>query len=522
MTPKRVLGTRRSVGAIFTAALLTCASFTASYGGEGGDTGSIVLAAAIPVSLDPVSGRADQGLDSSLYAANESLPGLNLGATPLQAPASLQSPVSLQALPLPALPVNDPSPWSVAALDSVIRSASAPLSTRYDSHGNVIVDMSYWDTADSSLRMVYGNRLRSQPATPSAEKLDEQVGIDLNLALGTGLFHLRTERGLAAAGAGNTMNDDSLTSLQYGYSANLGKLRYGADYVQAGNAYSDFLKMGGAKPVRDQESTTVWTRVPLNHRVSLQASTEESRKDLDGARNQPHYIDELTGLKAHFVLANRPYLGSSLWYREGLRSADYVPEGQTYGDGDVRSSGAAFEMRNDWGTHSITASQAVTYGGAAGWTDQNISQSLASTLYPYNWLTFGLDLSSSEDSTRSSDGPWSGRHRSKALWASYNPPAKSFTVTCSGYSDSYSTGDGSTRYSESYTNFTVAFDRFSVLETRMPLALTLQFSAYADEVYSSQNTNDVTLWLRFGRGGLIQSGAREWYLAEPERLTYLH
>lgn len=505
---------RRRAGALLLTAWWTCAAPTASFGGGTPGTDSLALAAAAPSSFASLA-LGVSPLDAGLSLASYVPAGRpSLGALLSRSSAAQASWVPIgdeRTDSAPAALQDEISDWTGVTLDEALPSAAPPVSTRYDSDDNVFVDMSCWDTDQSSLRMVYGNRADRQAAAPAVGKADEEVGIDLSLALGAGVFHARTERGLIDSAPTSPVDEDALTAFQYGYSANLGRLRYGADYALAGSEYSDLLGMGGAKPKRDHETTTLWTRLPVSRRVSLQASTEELRKDLGAAPGKPRYVDELTGLKAHFVLANRPYLGSSFWYQQGLRSADYLPDGQAYGDGDVRSSGAALEMHNGWSSHSFTTNEAVAYDRLEGWADQTVSQSLDSTLYPYGGLTLGITLTSSEDSTRSAGARWLGTYRSEALWARYSPPRKRFSLSWSGYSDGYSTLDGSTDYSESYTNLTVAFEDFSLLATRLPLALTLQFSAYADAVYSSQNTNDMTLWLRLGKGRPARPRRRERY-----------
>lgn len=492
---------------LLAAALWSGTSFAASSEGGAGVTDGAELALAALGPLDSLRLRADDLLHWSVRPATyETYPGA--GGDALLASSPLSSPAWLSA-------DGNSSLLSPLTLKLPLQAAPAPVSTRYDSHhNNMLVDMSWWHVGDSSLRMLYGDHLQSQAAS-SANPADQQVGLDLNLALGDGLFHARTSRALAAPDSGQFSVTD-LTSLQYGYAANLGKIRYGADYVHAGSAYNQIFEADGPTPQPNDATTTLWTRVPLTSRFSLQASKQQLRKALAGTPGKPSYVDDLTGLKAHFVLlAQRPYMGSSLWYEEGLRNTQYVSEGSMPGDGNVRSSGAAFQVSNAWGSHSFATSQTVAYDATTGGLNQSLSQSLSSTVYPYNWFSLGLSATASEDTTQTGSSLWLGTYKSEAMWASYTPPQRHLTLTWSGSAHGYSTLDKSSDYSQTYENFTVKFDRFSLLGASMPLALTLQFSTYSDQVYSTQNTNDVALWLQFGRGELASRIARlRPYLAD--------
>ena len=490
------------MGVLLTAALCSGTSFAAPPGSGVGTIDAAGLVGAVLGSLDSLQLRADDSLDWSLRpAAHETLRGALDDVLLHWSPASSPPPLAMDAASAPLSPPK---------LDLALASSAAPVSTRYDSHNDLLVDMSWWNAGDSSLRLLYGDHLQWQAAP---NQTNQQVGLDLSLALGGGLFHARTERALGAPGSGD-LSAGELTAVQYGYAANLGKVRYGADYVQAGSAYTKLFETDGPNPERNHATTTLWTRVPLTDRVSLQASAQQLRKDLDSAPDKPSYIDDLTGLKAHIVfMAEQPYVGSSLWFQEGLRSTQYLGEASAPGEGDVRNSGAALEVSNAWGRHSFTTTQAVAYNTSAGWIDHSISQSLSSTVYPYSWLTLGLAVTASEDSTRTGGSLWLGTDQSEMMWASYSPPERRVTLTWSGSAHGYSTLDGSTDYSQTYENFSVKFDKFSLLGATMPLALTLQFSTYADQVYSTQSTNDVALWLQFGRGKPTRMTWQSPYLA---------
>ncbi len=482
---------RRRTAALMTLLSWSGFSWAASPGADG---------------VDRVAQTAVQdayALNISLASAIQSiasLGGYDVSAVPPGGSSSAPAGVSLAGQ---ASPIGQAAAlWPLASLDAALNVSATALSMRYGADHDVFVDMSYWDRGDSSLRMVYGSR---SPANSLQGKASEQVGVDLELAVAGGVLHAHTERRLDADASADTAR---LSSVQYGYAGSLGAIAYGADYVRTGSAYKDFLRLGGSALRPDREAESVWLSLPVSDRVSLRASTEQLRKGLGDATQKPGYIDELAGLKADFVFQQWPYVGSSLWYREGRRSADALAPTDVEGGG-VRSEGATLELRNAWGNHSFSASRASSYGGFG----ETVSQSLNSTLYPAAGLSFGLDAASDEDSTRTAVGLWLGTYTSDTLWASFAPSAKRFTLTWTRYSDGYSTLDRSVDYSETYESVTVRLESIHVLRRRLPLALTLQTSAYTDRVYSSQSADDVALWLQLGRPNLVRPRARRLYSA---------
>jgi hypothetical protein len=369
-----------------------------------------------------------------------------------------------------------------------------PVSERYDAQDRLYVDMSYWRTTSTTLRMVYGHRAASGWPAVRAEPGKEQVGIDLDLDLGSAKFHATSGRLVGAAGP--VAEDAGQALVQYRLTSGHGKLRYGAQYAQAGSEYEDYLSLSDSPFEKQHETTTLWTQVALSDRLSLRALTEQrsNRPAEDAAR--PRYVDELTGLKLNFVLKSWPYVGTSVWYREGVRDMAGTP---ARGE-DITRSGASLSLRTGWGTQSLTSSLS-TVGG--GWlstpANEQLSQSLNLKFNPGRHVSLGATFSVGESSKHGEDGPWAASYSSEAVWATFDPRGRNYSLTWSGNHNGYSTQDGSADYARAYTKLTLAFDSISLFEVRVPLEVTLRLSGYANDGFPHTNTSDTAVWLRFGR-----------------------
>ena len=395
----------------------------------------------------------------------------------------------------------------------------SPVSTRYDARNNLIVDMAYWDTDESSLTMTYGNRAGLRTLGSSARAPYEQVAVNLEAPVSTGRFYARTEQGVAPNGQSSRsgINAEALRLLQYGFSGESGKLGYGADYSYAGSEYENFLSPGGGKPERDRERSRLWAKWPLGNRLSLEASTGQQRKDLDRGLDKPHYIDQVAGLSTNLVLSHWPYLSTSVWYKEGERNTEYAPEGKAHYQGEVQTSGASLYFQNGWSGHGISASYSDTYDQLRpARFGESVSHYFYSNLYPTDTISLGAAVSINEDLNQSPGYLWSGTYTSESVWATIAPPQKNFSLSWSGYVDGYATLDGSTEYSGFYSNVTLAFDELMLFDERMPLAFTVQYADYIDKVYPSANTEGITFWLQLGRSpAFSRQGSRRRYLNGP-------
>ena len=379
------------------------------------------------------------------------------------------------------------------ALQKPVMAGEPVVTMRYRPGRPAVVDMAYWDTGESSLRMSYADRAGLRAPGSSPRDPYRQVALDLEAPLPSGSFYVRTAQGATAALQRTQLDSDAQAwrRLQYGFSERAGRLQYGADYSFVGSDYEDFLS---PNPVRDGETSMLWARWPLGDRVSFKASTSE-RLNARGS-GATHVVDQLSGLSTSLVLSRWPFLGTSIWYREGDRNAAQAPAGYLE---DVRSSGASLSFRNDWGDHGVSTTYGDTFDRMRpGRVGESVSHYVYASVHPADAISLGAAFSVNEDLMRSPGYLWSGRYTSESLWATFSPPETNFSLSWSGYADGYAALDASTDYDGLYGSVTLAFEDFLLFDTQVPLAFTLQYGDYIDHVYPAANSDATTFWLHFG------------------------
>lgn len=323
----------------------------------------------------------------------------------------------------------------------------------------------------------------------------------MNSALGAGLPALEGRFAVSSFDpyTSDGFGDSSTRSYRIGTKGTFGDFGYGVNYFSVGKEFERFKIKGEKevkKPKTDREGNEAWVYRKFG-KTGIRTFLTRYHDNVEDDPNRAHFTDSKVGTSVDYTILSWPYLGYSATYSTGTRTSSDEPAGYDSYREPVESMRSALNYSsNQWsGSVSVDYSKTGSFSGPVN----VLTYYVGGFYYPSGGLSVTPSVSWVEEN-------YSGLGvrtltQSADMTVAYHPPNSKLKFSAYGGYSASENRDWGTDTEYLYSALGVDWPTRKTAPDSSRWVVQLTYDSYIDNIYSSANTGDTTLWLKF-RGSL--------------------